>query len=353
MTSCIDLTGPKSVARTTLAGLSETNKRAVNKKINNTLKTKINKEVKSTILDVAHRELLDRMNCEHLTKSVARADKMVHPLKPTILAVMGTVHTIKVGDWVEVLYDYAPGTCSDGGIGTVSAVNTDEKGNVFCSVGYVLDKRIETSIEARRITVTMMPYKEIASSKRVRREPLPYEEALMPSRTVAVPIKSPLEWLESGLKSRSHEKSGWLKEKLLHYGLMEASREAMWQRILSDYKCQLSGIEGMKVALGASFTDPREHKGNQGHGGKFISVKKDSQVGVPKNMWTIPYLLHAYDVKRLNFQNKRKIDKEGAAKITGGYKKRQLWNKGTCVITNREAAKRKYNARYFFLERKR
>ncbi len=90
----------------------------MDKHINNTLKTKINKEVKNTILDVAHRELLDRMNCEHLTKSVARADTMVHALKPTMLALMDTVHAIKVGDWVEVLYDYAPGTCSDGGVGT-------------------------------------------------------------------------------------------------------------------------------------------------------------------------------------------------------------------------------------------
>ncbi len=106
----------------------------------------------------------------------------------------------------------------------------------------------------------------------------------------------------------------------------------------------------MRLALGAAFTDPREHKGNQGDGGKFVSAKKESQAGIPKNMWTIPYLLYAYDVKRSNFQNKRKIDKDGAAKLTEGYKKRQLWNKGTCVISNRDAAKRKYNAnaRYFF-----
>ncbi len=147
MTSCIDLTGPKSVARTTLDGLSEGNKRAVDAKINKTLKKKINKEVTSTVLDVAHRELLQRMNCEHLTKSVARPEKMFHCLKPNMLSLMGTIRAIKVGDWVEVQYEYTPGTCSDGGVGTVSAVHTDEKGNVFCSVGYVLDKRIETGID--------------------------------------------------------------------------------------------------------------------------------------------------------------------------------------------------------------
>ena len=100
--------------------------------------------------------------------------------------------------------------------------------------------------------------------------------------------------------------------------------------------------------LGSNFTDPREHKGDQGEGGKFVSLKKASQADVPKNMWTIPFLLHAYDVKRSNFQNKRKNDKLGVSKLTEGMKKRVIWNKGQCVITNRVASRKKYNARYFF-----
>jgi hypothetical protein len=88
---------------------------------------------------------------------------------------------------------------------------------------------------------------------------------------------------------------------------MEPSNEALWQRVMSDYnKCQLSAIEGMRLALGGSFNNPREHKGNQGDGGKFVSLQKDTQADVPKNMWTIPFLLYAYDVKRSKFQNKRK-----------------------------------------------
>jgi hypothetical protein len=102
ITACIDLTGPKSVARFTLDGLSESNKRVVDNEINKTLKAKINKEVKNTILDVAHRELLDRLNCEQLTKNVARAEMMVDVLKPNLLSLMGTIHAIKVSDWVEV-----------------------------------------------------------------------------------------------------------------------------------------------------------------------------------------------------------------------------------------------------------
>ena len=98
---------------------------------------------------------------------------------------------------------------------------------------------------------------------------------------------------------------------------------------MSDYKCQLSAIEGIRLALGVSFNDPREHKGNQGEGRKFVSLKKETQADVPKNMWTIPFLLHAYDVKRSNFQNKRRNDKLGVSKLTEGLKKRVQWNKET------------------------
>jgi hypothetical protein len=72
---------------------------------------------------------------------------------------------------------------------------------------------------------------------------------------------------------------------------MEATDEALWKRVLSDYKCQLAGIEGMRLALGSKFNDPRETKGHNGQFGKFVSQKKESQLEIPKNMWTIPYLI--------------------------------------------------------------
>jgi hypothetical protein len=97
---------------------------------------------------------------------------------------------------------------------------------------------------------------------------------------------------------------------------MEANQEALWQRVISDYKCQLSAIEGMKHSLGKEFKDPRDYRGSQGDGGKFVSLKKDSQKDVPKNIWTIPYLLHAYDVKRSTFIDKRALDKKRATQLT-------------------------------------
>ncbi len=65
-------------------------------------------------------------------------------------------------------------------------------------------------------------------------------------------------------------------------------------------------------------------------------------------MWMIPFLLHVYDVKRSNFQNKRRADKNGVNVLTSGLAKRVQYNKGDCVITNREASCRKYTAKYFY-----
>ncbi len=85
---------------------------------------------------------------------------MVHPLKPTMDKLMETLHAIKVGDYVDVAYEYAPGTCSDGGIiGFIMAIEQNDEGLSICKVSYVLDSKIEAGIASSRITVTPMPYK--------------------------------------------------------------------------------------------------------------------------------------------------------------------------------------------------
>jgi hypothetical protein len=349
--ACIDLTATNSIAGQALDALSSQDKQVVKDKISKTLKKAINKNAKDVVWDVAHKECLEQMNTQHLTLSVVPVASMVHQLKPTMLQLEDSERAIKVGDYVEVLYEYAPGTCSDGGVGTIMDIHKDDADRNTVTVNYVLDKRIETRIAVSRIAVTMMlSFKDITSASR-NRPPASLDSdnvVLMPDRVHAVPERSPLEWLEYGLKSRTHEKRGWLKEKLLEYELMEANSEALWKRVISDYKCQLSAIEGMRLALGAKFIDPREYKGVAGTKGKFVSEKKESQLGVPKNMWTIPFLLHAYDVKRSNFQNKRRDDKKGVNVLTGGLAKRVQYNKGDCVITNRVASRRKYTAKYFY-----
>jgi hypothetical protein len=85
---------------------------------------------------------------------------MIHPLKPTMDQLLRTDHALKVGDWVEVLCEYAPGTCSDRGVGEIMEISKDEDDRAWCTVSYVIDKRIETCIDQKRITVTIMPWKE-------------------------------------------------------------------------------------------------------------------------------------------------------------------------------------------------
>jgi hypothetical protein len=78
MPPCIDLAGEKSIARVTLASMSAANKEAVDVQIEKTLKGKINRVVKGTILNVAHREILELKNIEHLTKSGVETGEMIH-----------------------------------------------------------------------------------------------------------------------------------------------------------------------------------------------------------------------------------------------------------------------------------
>ncbi len=119
LSSCINLTGAKSVARTTHDSMSDKNKDEARDEINKTLKTKINKEVKNTLLDIAHREKLDLLNCAHLKKDVSPASAMVHPLKKTLEQLVGTHHALKVQEikpnnnqlviMFLIIYDYLLG----------------------------------------------------------------------------------------------------------------------------------------------------------------------------------------------------------------------------------------------------
>ncbi len=70
METCIDLTGPNTIARTTLEDMSEKKKSSLQKKIGSNLQMKLNKNVRDAILDEAHFELLAKLNCEHRTKNV-------------------------------------------------------------------------------------------------------------------------------------------------------------------------------------------------------------------------------------------------------------------------------------------
>jgi hypothetical protein len=79
-----------------------------------------------------------------------------------------------------------------------------------------------------------------------------------------------------------------------------------------DYQCQLLAIERMQSTAGDDFKDPRlvsQHgvvnaKANR-------PFQSSSKAGIPKGVYTIPYLLHAYDVPRSTFKRRKKEMKEG------------------------------------------
>jgi hypothetical protein len=90
-------------------------------------------------------------------------------------------------------------------------------------------------------------------------------------------------------------------------------KSELWARVVSDYKCQLSCLEGMKEVLGDKFVDPRDYKGTRGKdtGGRFISTKSKRQKGVPLKVYTISYLMWAYNVNKFSFKRRLKSEKLG------------------------------------------
>jgi hypothetical protein len=72
------------VARQKLQGMSKRNLEAVDEQIGKKLKANLNKQVKDAIVDVAHSEELEKLNCEHRTKSVQPVSSMIHRTKDTM-----------------------------------------------------------------------------------------------------------------------------------------------------------------------------------------------------------------------------------------------------------------------------
>jgi len=123
--------------------------------------------------------------CAEATKSrlqsfkLSDASVMVHQRSKTAWEEKGSIGKLCIGVWVNVMYDYQPGTCSDGGVGCVIGVEgavdeTDDEAAVDdaqkLTVKYLMFGRIEKDITLTRVTVIPMPFKEAAPSLRPRRE---------------------------------------------------------------------------------------------------------------------------------------------------------------------------------------
>ena len=287
----------------------------------------IRSKVKSSVLQVECADRCKAALVKHLTETQSRVVDMVHAKVKTVWESFGALATLRVGEWVDVQYDYCPGVTSDGGVGAIVNINDPvdrDEGDPLIEnaqtvdVLYLLDGRTEKRITLTRITVIPMPFMQpggVSLRPRISKEVA--EES--PGTRNNLSKRTPIEWLKFGLESRRHERDGWLRDLLERGGEIEkGDKTSLWNSVMQTYNCQLACIEGMKAMAGDDFVDPREYRGIKGRnsGGKFVSAKAPSQVGIPKNFLTIPYLLKAYDVKRGSFLNYRKAGSRSNALLS-------------------------------------
>ncbi len=185
---------------------------------------------------------------------------------------------------------------------------------IALDVHYIIFNRKERGVSLHRcVLVIPMPFKAATVSLRTRK---PLTHVTMVS---APPDRSPIEWLKYGLESNRHTKIGWLRDLLLHHNfLKQDDKESLWQRVLSDYACQLSYLEGLQGGLGDTYKDPRDYKGHRGQdtGGRYVSKKTGKNQGVPKNVHTIPYLMMAYEVSKCTFKRRLRQKKWECPSLT-------------------------------------
>jgi hypothetical protein len=108
---------------------------------------------------------------------------------------------------------------------------------------------------------------------------------------------SSIDLLKWGLEYRRNVKKGWLIDLLVGEKLLEDTKPAKNVRFLQDYQAQYLFIQGMQAALGDEF-DPRVSKQGRAENGDFAGNKN----GVPQNVLTVKYMLHAYDISYTSYK---------------------------------------------------
>ncbi len=70
---------------------------------------------------------------------------------------------LTVGDWVEVMHDFSPGTNSGGGVGVIIEIVEQ-----FSHVRYIVDTHVEKFVPLTRLTTIPMPYRREKAKLRTR-----------------------------------------------------------------------------------------------------------------------------------------------------------------------------------------
>ncbi len=162
-----------SVAGKHLKSMDEATRTAVTATLDTTLSKTINQTVKAAVIKEKYQILVNEYFVAALTSARRQPEEMVHVKRKTLWEEYGAHATIKVGDWVLVDPCYLPGTCSEGGVGSVTHVNahciaaenealTTATGNPSGNINvlYILTQRCEHGVSFARVTVIPMPYKE-------------------------------------------------------------------------------------------------------------------------------------------------------------------------------------------------
>ena len=77
---------------------------------------------RSCVVQIEYKKVCEDAMLNHLKESRLLPSQMVRPKRRTVWDEKASLGKLMVGDWVEVEYTYAPGTCSDGGIGCVVCI---------------------------------------------------------------------------------------------------------------------------------------------------------------------------------------------------------------------------------------
>ncbi len=86
-------------------------------------------------------------------------------------------------------------------------------------------------------------------------------------------------------------------------GILNGSKVAVQKRFWDDYKAQGLFMQGMQACFGDEF-DHRLSKPSRDENGEWQPNKN----GVPQNVITVKYILHAYDVSYTTFKRMKKSD---------------------------------------------
>ena len=159
----------KSVAGQALLKMSAASRSDVSGELDKTLSKAVNKKVKDAVLMVQYRKKCEESMVNHFIQSRFTPVEMVRARRQTIWETHGSQASLKIGEWVEVMYDYSPGTCSDGGVAVVTAVHAavDPKDTdalledcQSVDVKYLMFGRTERDIPLTRITIIPIPFKQ-------------------------------------------------------------------------------------------------------------------------------------------------------------------------------------------------